>query len=101
GVVLGHLPSSPTRRSSDLLPTAESAARLSRRHGMNHHLADSLALAGEIHLSAGRVPEAVAILEESVGLWRTRGWPSFLADALDRSEEHTSALQSRENLVCR
>ncbi|GAA1082959.1 AfsR/SARP family transcriptional regulator [Nocardiopsis composta] len=67
----------------EALPTAESAARLSRRHGMNHHLADSLALAGEIHLSAGRVPEAVAILEESVGLWRTRGWPSFLADALD------------------
>ncbi|MFW5419942.1 winged helix-turn-helix domain-containing protein [Nocardiopsis sp. CNT-189] len=67
----------------EALATAESAARLSRRHGMNHHLADSLALAGDIHLSAGRIPEAVAVLEESVGLWRTRGWPSFLADALD------------------
>ncbi|GAB3497100.1 AfsR/SARP family transcriptional regulator [Nocardiopsis coralliicola] len=65
------------------LATARTAAELSRRHGMDHHLADSLTLIGEIHLAEGRSGPAVATLEESVALWRTRGWPSFLADALD------------------
>src|SRR5690606_40092286 len=32
-------------------------------------------------------------------IWRSAGWDSLLY--LARSEEHTSELQSRENLVCR
>ncbi len=67
----------------EALPTAETAVALSRRHGMNHHLADSLSVAGEAHLVAGCTAEAVAALEESVRLWRTRGWSSFLAGALE------------------
>ncbi|MDA2811624.1 tetratricopeptide repeat protein, partial [Nocardiopsis sp. RSe5-2] len=67
----------------EALPTVEQAVALSRRHGINHHLADSLGLAGEIHLAAGRTGEAIASLEESVRLWRTRGWSSFLAAALE------------------
>ena len=67
----------------EALPTVEKAVALSRRHGINHHLADSLGLAGEIHLAAGRTGEAIASLEESVRLWRTRGWSSFLAGALE------------------
>ncbi|MDA0563136.1 winged helix-turn-helix domain-containing protein [Streptomonospora sp. S1-112] len=64
------------------LPTARTAAELSRRHSMNHHLADALTLMGDTLLDQGRTVEAVSALEESVALWRTRGWPAFLADAL-------------------
>ncbi|WP_017624704.1 AfsR/SARP family transcriptional regulator [Nocardiopsis chromatogenes] len=67
----------------EALPTVDKAIALSRRHGINHHLADSLGLAGEIHLAAGRTGEAIAALEESVRLWRTRGWSSFLAGVLE------------------
>jgi tetratricopeptide (TPR) repeat protein len=64
------------------LPTVRAAARLSRDHGMDHHLADALGMEGEILLDAGEVRAAVASLEESVRIWRTRGWPSFLAPVL-------------------
>ncbi|PSK95880.1 DNA-binding SARP family transcriptional activator [Murinocardiopsis flavida] len=67
----------------EALPAVEAATGLSRRHRMNHHLADSLALTGQVHLAAGDVATATGALEESVALWRTRGWPSFLADTLD------------------
>lgn len=62
--------------------TAETAAGLSRRHAMNHHLADALELLGRVHLDGGDTAAAVAALEESVRLWRTRGWLSFLVPAL-------------------
>ncbi|MUL42647.1 AfsR family transcriptional regulator [Streptomonospora sp. PA3] len=64
------------------LDTASEAAELSRRYGMNHHLADALGLQGRALLEAGRAGEAAAVLEESVRVWRTRGWPAFLAEAL-------------------
>ncbi|MFC3995232.1 BTAD domain-containing putative transcriptional regulator [Nocardiopsis sediminis] len=66
----------------EALATAREAAGLSRRHGMNHHLADALGLVGEVLLDQGRVTEAVAELEESVRVWRTRGWPSFMVPVL-------------------
>ncbi|MFC4565891.1 BTAD domain-containing putative transcriptional regulator [Nocardiopsis mangrovi] len=64
------------------LATAEAAADLSRTHGMNHHLADALGLVGEVLLEQGQVAQAVARLEESVRVWRTRGWPSFMIPVL-------------------
>ncbi|MBV2363343.1 BTAD domain-containing putative transcriptional regulator [Streptomonospora nanhaiensis] len=74
------------------LPTARTAAELSRRHNMNHHLADALTLMGGALLDQGRTVEAVSALEESVALWRTRGWPAFLADALTTLSRAYTAL---------
>nr|BFE38675.1 BTAD domain-containing putative transcriptional regulator [Actinomadura rugatobispora] len=64
------------------LPTAHSVVFLSRRHGMEHHLADSLKVLGELELGAGRSASATTHLEESVRLWRDRGWLAFLAGTL-------------------
>ncbi|KII00075.1 hypothetical protein LP52_03865 [Streptomonospora alba] len=64
------------------LPTAAGAVDLSRRYSMDHHLADALGLRGRALLDAGRAQEAVEALEESVEVWRTRGWPAFLAEGL-------------------
>src|SRR5256885_10961631 len=36
-----------------------------------------------------------------VGYWRLRDWLRLLAFEIERSEEHTSELQSPCNLVCR
>src|SRR5690606_40468846 len=73
-------PPSPTRRSSDLLQSGEPAAALAQlqaRHGEApgpQHLAEHLVL---LHHPLPRPLRP------------------------QRSEEHTSELQSRENLVCR
>ncbi|GGM73028.1 BTAD domain-containing putative transcriptional regulator [Dactylosporangium sucinum] len=61
---------------------AEGALRIGREHGMGHHVAESLAVLGEIDLARGRPEAAVARMEESVAMWRTRGWLSFQAAAL-------------------
>src|SRR5690606_42089888 len=81
-----RLPSFPTRRSSDLAELAP----------------------GKLELLAVR-PEAeaerVAVLGDQRIEKRLRGLglhrPHALDDGVVRSEEHTSELQSRENLVCR
>src|SRR5690606_40627043 len=74
---LRRLHSFPTRRSSDL------GAQRQRR----------AAAAAEAPRAAG-----VRLGRALLGRLRARRDPSH---ALDRSEEHTSELQSRENLVCR
>jgi DNA-binding SARP family transcriptional activator len=61
---------------------AETSLALGREYNMSHHVADSLGVLGEIELAAGRPDKAAKHLEESVALWRTRGWLSFLANAL-------------------
>jgi tetratricopeptide (TPR) repeat protein len=61
---------------------AEAALAIGREHGMSHHVAESLAVLGELELALGRPAEAVARLEESVAIWRTRGWVSFQAATL-------------------
>ncbi|WP_238012371.1 BTAD domain-containing putative transcriptional regulator [Dactylosporangium sp. AC04546] len=61
---------------------AAASLALGREYNMTHHVADALAVLGELELAAGRPAEAVALLAESVRLWRTRGWPAFLAAAL-------------------
>jgi len=55
---------------------------LGSEYNMTHHVADALGVLGEIELAEGHPAPAVAYLEESVRLWRTRGWPSFLGAAL-------------------
>jgi tetratricopeptide (TPR) repeat protein/Mrp family chromosome partitioning ATPase len=71
-------------------PTAEAVLSISRRYEMHHHLADSLKVLGDLDLAAGRFASASILLEESVATWRSRGWTSFLADAL-RSLGHAHA----------
>ncbi|MFJ8476998.1 hypothetical protein [Kitasatospora sp. NPDC094011] len=63
-------------------PTAEAALAIARRLDLGHHLAQALGILGEIDLAAGDHTSAVAHLEESVLVWRARGWRSFLAAAL-------------------
>jgi tetratricopeptide (TPR) repeat protein len=63
-------------------PTAETSLTLSREYHMSHHIADSLTILGEIELAGGRHEQAAEHLEESVAIWRTRGWHSFHAAAL-------------------
>jgi DNA-binding SARP family transcriptional activator len=63
-------------------PAAESVVSVSRRHGMRHHLADALKVLGDLDLAAGRFTAATLRLEESVLVWRSRGWTAFLAETL-------------------
>ncbi|MGW1179212.1 ATP-binding protein [Kitasatospora sp. NPDC002543] len=62
--------------------TAEAALAIARRFDLGHHLAQALGILGELDLAAGDHSSAVAHLEESVLMWRARGWRSFLAEAL-------------------
>ena len=62
--------------------TAETSLALGRTYQMPHHVADALALLGEIELADGQRGQAASYFEESVRLWRTRGWPLYLAAAL-------------------
>src|SRR5690606_41422345 len=95
--ILRRLHSFPTRRSSDLLPFCLAPRLWTVWHNRVHH--------GNTNRQ-GRDPDAMATLEEykenrlarlsSELQYRCRGVFTLL-----RSEEHTSELQSRENLVCR
>src|SRR5207249_12266263 len=92
------LPSFPTRRSSDLLtvaspvapPDAQAPARRPMRVGVISPCYDpeegSAAVAGAICRSLVALGNRVHVLT---------GFPNY------RSEEHTSELQSRFDLVCR
>lgn len=62
--------------------TAEAIVSLSRRNRLPHHLADGLKLNAEIALAEGRTDAALAYVEESVEIWRSRGWLAFLAEGL-------------------
>src|SRR5206468_11444571 len=87
------LPSFPTRRSSDLLDPVQTG----HFDVADEHIAASLvqqrqrlgAITGQHHLVAGRL--------QDVALHGPRG-ERIVGD---RSEEHTSELQSRSDLVCR
>ncbi len=70
---------------------AWNAAEISRHYGFYHHLADALGLLGELELCHGDPEQAVRHLEESVQLWKTRGWQSFLAQALNSLSRAYSA----------
>src|SRR5690606_41828961 len=86
------LPSFPTRRSSDLLPVLELAGLLVlQRPAVPGEELHQLALDEAAVRTDG---ERADLAVEHVDARRDRG-------TLGRSEEHTSELQSRENLVCR
>jgi tetratricopeptide (TPR) repeat protein len=70
------------RGDPDARKVAETALSLSREYNMSHHLAEALEILGGIELASGNPARAIPHLEESVALWRTRGWHSFQASAL-------------------
>ncbi|MGP4029205.1 AfsR/SARP family transcriptional regulator [Actinomadura sp. 3N407] len=63
-------------------PTLERLLSFSLAGNFRHHLADGLGVLGELNMAEGDLPGAVACLERSVEVWRTRGWVPFLARAL-------------------
>ena len=70
------------RRSPRARPVASEALAVAEELTLPHHVADALGVLGEIDLIEGRHHDAVEHLEASVRLWRTRGWPAFLAAVL-------------------
>src|SRR5690606_41747269 len=96
-----HLPAFPTRRSSDLAACC-GCATLPPPSGRTESTAlrgtDDTRL-GAVH--AGYARWRKAVLEAGVTLYEYKPVaPTPRAGAAARSEEHTSELQSRENLVC-
>src|SRR5690606_41349018 len=92
-------PPSPTRRSSDL-PASQHPCT-GYRTSVNHSSHSSLVVAGLCppRLTTRTLPRSLPRLRPLI---RPHGLPTpQLALLLARSEEHTSELQSRENLVCR
>src|SRR5690606_40062641 len=85
----------PTRRSSDLKVAIKLLrGELSRdEHGRTRMLREAQALARLSH------PNVVQVHE--VGQWTDHDYVAMEYVDGRRSEEHTSELQSRENLVCR
>src|SRR5690606_41708259 len=98
-----HLPphhralhSFPTRRSSDL-----GDIRVEGSPVPKSHLAYLAPGRDELHLEAITASRVVLIGGEPLGEKIVMWW-NFIGRSHDeRSEEHTSELQSRENLVCR
>jgi tetratricopeptide (TPR) repeat protein len=70
------------RGDSRARSAAQTSLRLGREYSMSHHVADALSVLGAVELAEGRPAQAARHLQEAVRLWRTRGWPSFLAAAL-------------------
>lgn len=63
-------------------PTLERLLSFSLAGNFRHHLADGLGVLGELNMAEGDLLGAVACLERSVEVWRTRGWVPYLARAL-------------------
>src|SRR5690606_41739654 len=90
-------PSLPTRRSSDLseAPLAEFGGVGQHNHllgGIDHVL---------VEMSFGYITGSQAMIKvKTVNTYKELAAHHLRQEALSRSEEHTSELQSRENLVC-
>src|SRR5690606_41820895 len=98
--VPGHLLSFPTRRSSDLVAgDVEQGLPLEPkrlRHSRSPNWSGSLSAGPWCCRATPRKLSAWPGTRPAPNrVWLTRSW------ATARSEEHTSELQSRENLVCR
>src|SRR5690606_39395400 len=89
------LPSFPTRRSSDLKST------LMNLIGCLDTPSKGSYLLNEKQVSSMNDDELARIRNEEIGFVFQTFNLLPRATALHRSEEHTSELQSRENLVCR
>src|SRR5690606_42135864 len=93
------LHSFPTRRSSDLTDVRT-------LHALMRATIDQAGIDSMIHV-AGYVPWRYKYTDVNVNGWNAGGTRDGVAtewkctEILSRSEEHTSELQSRENLVCR
>src|SRR5690606_41752228 len=87
-----HLPSFPTRRSSDLAQLAYAAADVA-------HLLEIWRRQHEALEARGRLAWAEAEFAELRSRARISRPPDEAWTRIKRSEEHTSELQSRENLV--
>jgi DNA-binding SARP family transcriptional activator len=87
------------RGDANARETAEAALVLGRQYGMKHHIADALTVLGDLELAAGKPGRAVDRLTEAVELWRTRGWPSYLAaglESLGRAQAEIDAEAARQ-----
>jgi DNA-binding SARP family transcriptional activator len=62
--------------------TAELTLAHSENGNFGHYLADSLSVLGQLSLAEGDLPAAIATLERSVRVWRTRGSIPYLARTL-------------------
>src|SRR5690606_42051874 len=97
---LPPLPSSPTRRSSDLSPNqprpycSPASSRLRQVAIMAHDSFGSTHVFCVILIHIPHIKSRIGPVSEECDLTEMRR-------AAPRSEEHTSELQSRENLVCR
>src|SRR5690606_41468312 len=89
---LRRLHFSPTRRSSDLV--GNGPGRPKRGRWSSAELAAGRR--GSSRRASGPCPHP-AVEEGHI----SRLWPPVCLPAVGRSEEHTSELQSRENIVCR
>src|SRR5690606_41459985 len=90
----------PTRRSSDLVPPGDDAA------WMHPPFAAAIANGqmygrGAVDMKGGIACFVAALARYVEAKGTPKGSVSFLITGDERSEEHTSELQSRENLVCR
>jgi len=82
-------------------PTAETVEELSRRYNLTHHLADSLWILGDLDRADCDHARAVERLTESVALWRTRSWTTYLAGALrSLGLAHLAAGDGEKGLRC-
>src|SRR5690606_41973694 len=88
----------PTRRSSDLVVTAKARANI--RHVLKHRRRAEAQSLGKRLLDKALVSLG-SNLEQINDNQKARLLAETGADSFERSEEHTSELQSRENLVCR
>ncbi|MEU5988130.1 BTAD domain-containing putative transcriptional regulator [Spirillospora sp. NPDC047418] len=62
--------------------TAELTLAHSEHGNFGHYLADALSVLGQLDLAEGDLPAAIATLERSVRVWRTRGSIPYLARTL-------------------
>src|SRR5690606_40832994 len=94
-----HLPSFPTRRSSDLVHRTNPRWQADLELCVKHQVPIVITSLG----AASQVVEAVhsyggLVFHDVTNQKHAR---KAAEAGVDRSEEHTSELQSRENLVCR
>src|SRR5206468_6824182 len=83
------LHSFPTRRSSDLLQDLRDLSRRVNSNRLNGIDAEIL------------TPQQIKALEPAINISPSARYPILGASLQRRSEEHTSELQSRSDLVCR
>src|SRR5207249_12234075 len=91
---LRHPPSFPTRRSSDLVGYSHLLAARKRKSPMT-----SMTLKALLEVLLGM--QGTFVLCNAHGSLEFKGQDLYLSSYEERSEEHTSELQSRFDLVCR